>query len=113
MATFAGYLVYGLVGALVATAAVFLPVYLFIVVPGRFFRRHEKHPRLQGFIKGATAAAAGAIAGAAIVIVKDTIVTPVSVAIGAVALVVLVQRKVKVPEPAVVAVAALAGFLLH
>jgi chromate transporter len=113
MATFAGYLVYGLVGALVATAAVFLPVYLFIVVPGRFFRRHEKHPRLQGFVKGATAAAAGAIAGAAIVIGKDTIVAPVSVALGAVALAVLGQRKVKVPEPTVVAVAALAGLLLH
>ena len=58
MATFAGYLVLGVVGAVVATAAVFLPVYLFVVVPGRFFRRHEKHPRLQGFVKGATAAAA-------------------------------------------------------
>jgi hypothetical protein len=46
--------------------AVFLPVYLFVVVPGGFIRRHERHPRLQGFVKGATAAAAGAIAGAAL-----------------------------------------------
>src|SRR5438552_1659823 len=68
MATFAGYLVYGLTGAVVATAAVFLPVYLFVVVPGGLIRRHERHPRLQGFVKGATAAAAGAIAGAAIVL---------------------------------------------
>jgi chromate transporter len=113
MATFAGYLVYGLVGAVVATAAVFLPVYLFVVVPGGFFRRHEKHPRLQGFVKGATAAAAGAIAGAAIVIGKDTIAGPVSVAIGVVALAVLIQRKVKVPEPAVVAIAAVVGLALH
>jgi chromate transporter len=35
MATFAGYLVHGIVGAIVATAAVFLPVYLFAVVPAR------------------------------------------------------------------------------
>ena len=113
MATFAGYLVYGLLGAVVATVAVFVPVYLFVVVPGRFFRRHEKHPRLQGFVTGATAAAAGAIAGAAIVIGRDTIVGPMSVAIGVVALVVLVQRKVKVTEPVVVAVAAVAGLALH
>ncbi len=113
MATFAGYLVFGLVGAVVATVAVFVPVYLFVVVPGGLFRRHEKHPRLQGFVKGATAAAAGAIAGAAIVIGRDTIAGPVSIAIGTVALAALLQPRVRVPEPAVVAVAAAAGLLLH
>lgn len=113
MATFAGYLVYGIVGAVVATAAVFLPVYVFVVVPGRFFRRHERHPRLQGFVKGATAAAAGAIAGAAIVIGRQTIGGWLSAAIGAVALALLLQRRVRVPEPAVVGVGALAGILLH
>ncbi len=113
MATFAGYLVHGIAGAVVATAAVFLPVWLFVVVPGRFFRRHAKHPRLEGFVKGATAAAAGAIAGAAIVIGINTITTPLSAVIGLVALAVLLQKQVRVPEPAVVAVAALAGIALH
>jgi fucose permease len=37
-------------------------------VPGRFFRRFEDHPRLVGFTKGATAAAAGAIAGALVLL---------------------------------------------
>ena len=113
MATFAGYLVFGLVGAVVATVAVFVPVYLFVVVPGRLFRRHEKHPRLQGFVKGATAAAAGAIAGAAIVIGRDTIAGPVSIGVGIIALAALLQPRVRVPEPAVVAVAAAAGLVLH
>lgn len=45
MATFAGYLVDGVIGAVVATLAVFLPVYLLVVVPGGWFRKHEKHPR--------------------------------------------------------------------
>jgi chromate transporter len=58
MATFAGYLVDGIAGALIATVAVFLPVYLFVIVPGRHLRRHGEHPRRQGFIKRATAAAA-------------------------------------------------------
>jgi chromate transporter len=111
MATFAGYLVYGLTGAIVATAAVFLPVYLFVVVPGGFIRRHEQHPRLQGFVKGATAAAAGAIAGAAIVIGEQVISTPASVVIALVALMVLLQRRVKVPEPALVAAAAAVGIV--
>jgi chromate transporter len=111
MATFAGYLVYGLTGAVVATAAVFLPVYLFVVVPGGLIRRHERHPRLQGFVKGATAAAAGAIAGAAIVIGEQVITAASSVVIAIVALVVLLQRRVKVPEPALVAAAAAVGII--
>jgi chromate transporter len=113
MATFAGYLVGGLAGALIATAAVFLPVYLFVVVPGRFVRRFEDHPRLQGFVKGATAAAAGAIAGAAIVIARQTLTGAVSVAISFIALLLLVQPRLKIPEPALVLVAALAGVALH
>ena len=113
MATFAGYLVFGLAGAVVATVAVFLPVYFFVVAPGRLFRRYEEHPRLKGFVKGATAAAAGAIAGAAIVIAGQTIKGPLSVAIGAVALGLLLQPLRRIPEPAVVALAAGAGLLLH
>src|SRR5438876_5537604 len=97
MATFAGYLVYGLIGALVATVAVFLPVYLFVIVPGRALRRHGEHPRLLGFIKGATAAAAGAIAGAAIVIGEQVIASAASVAIAVIALALLLQRRVKGP----------------
>jgi chromate transporter len=113
MAIFGGYLIYGIAGAVIATVAVFVPVYLFIVVPGRFFRRYENHPRLLGFTKGATAAAAGAIAGAAILIARETISGGLSAAIALVALALLLQRRVKVPEPAIVALGAVAGVLLH
>jgi chromate transporter len=113
MATFAGYLVYGILGAIVATVAVFLPVYFFVVVPGRFFRRYERHPRLHGFVQGATAAAAGAIAGAAIVIGRQTVHGPLAALIGVAALALLLQRRIKVPEPALVALAAGVGILVH
>jgi chromate transporter len=111
MATFAGYLLYGLIGALVATVAVFLPVYFFVIVPGRALRRHGEHPRLLGFIKGATAAAAGAIAGAAIIIGEQVITTEASVAIAVITLALLLQRRVKIPEPALVALAAGVGII--
>jgi len=111
MATFAGYLVYGITGAIIATLAVFLPVYLFVVVPGSFIRRHEHHPRLQGFIKAATAAAAGAIAGAAIVIAGQVIDSRRSGVIAVAALAILLQRRRRVPEPALVAAAALVGLI--
>jgi chromate transporter len=111
MATFAGYLVAGIAGALVASVAVFLPVYFFVIIPGRTLRRHSEHPRLAGFIRGATAAAAGAIAGAAIVIGEEVITRPGSVIIALVALALLLQRRAKVPEPALVAAAALVGVI--
>ena len=66
-----------------------------------------------GFVKGATAAAAGAIAGAAVVIARQTISGWLPLVIGLVALAVLVQQKVRVPEPVVVVLAAGAGLLLH
>ncbi|HJQ51279.1 MAG TPA: chromate efflux transporter [Gaiellaceae bacterium] len=113
MGTFAGYLVAGVAGAVIATVAIFTPTYLFVVVPGRLFRRFERHPRLQGFVKGATAAAAGAIAGAAIVIGRETIHGWLPAGIGLVALLLLLQKRIKVPEPTLVAAAAVAGIALH
>src|SRR5881227_374234 len=72
-ATFIGYLVGGLAGAGVATVAIFLPIYLGVVVPGRWFVRHREDARLKAFVKGATAAAAGAIAGATIVLTRRAV----------------------------------------
>jgi chromate transporter len=112
MATFAGYLAYGVAGALIATACVFLPALILVVLPGPLIRRHERHPRLQGFIKGATAAAAGAIAGAAIVIGQDILTDATGVILALIALAVLLQTKVKVKEPALVAAAAVVGLVL-
>jgi chromate transporter len=109
MATFAGYLVAGIAGAFVASVAVFLPVYFFVIIPGRTLRRHAEHPRLAGFIRAATAAAAGAIAGAAVIIGEEVITRPGSVVIALAALALLLQRRVKVPEPAIVAMAASVG----
>lgn len=113
MATFAGYLIYGLTGAVVATVCVFLPVYFFVVAPGRLFRRHEDHLRLKGFVKGATAAASGAIAGAAIIISKQTLGGATAVIISLIALGLLLQPRVKISEPVVVLLAVISGLVVN
>src|SRR5215218_3378747 len=43
---------FGLAGAVVATIAVFLPVYSSWSRPGGSSARYEEHPRLKGFVKG-------------------------------------------------------------
>lgn len=58
----------------VAAVAVFLPVYLFVVVPAPYFRKHRDQPVVKGFVDGVSAAATGAIAGAAYVLATRAIV---------------------------------------
>ncbi len=109
-ATFIGYLVGGYAGALVATVAIFVPIYAGVVLPGRWFVRHTDNPRLRGFVKGATAAAAGAIAGATVVLARDAILDwpTVGIALGALAFVLRFKNR----EPVLVLLAAVAGLAL-
>jgi chromate transporter len=108
---FVGYLVAGFWGAVVAAAGVFLPVYLFVLFIGRYIIRYREHPALKGFVKGATAAASGAIAGATVILGQGSITDPTTVIIGVISLIVLWRWKP--PEPLLVAVAAIVGVVLY
>jgi chromate transporter len=110
-AAFVGYLVAGFPGATVAAAGVFLPVYLFVLFVGRYIVRYREKPALKGFVKGATAAASGAIAGAAVILGQGAIIDMPTAAIGIVGL--LVLWRWKMPEPLLVAIAAVLGVLLY
>jgi chromate transporter len=108
---FIGYLVAGLPGAVVASAATFLPCYLFTILPAPYFRKYGKLPAIVAFVDGVTAAAIGTITGAVIVLGKRSIVDLPTVVLALVAVLVLWKMK-KVPEPLVVGAAALAGLAL-
>ena len=110
-AAFVGYLVAGLLGSIIAAAAVFLPVYLFVLFIGRYIVRYRDHPTLKGFVKGATAAASGAIAGAAVILAEGSIVDLTTIVIAAASFAGL--RAFKLPEPVIIAGAAIAGVLLY
>ncbi len=110
-AAFVGYLVAGFWGALVSAAGVFLPVYLFVLFIGRFILKYREHPALKGFVKGATAAAAGAIAGAAVILGQGSIFDLPTALIGLVSLVIL--WRFKLPELVLIGAAALVGIALY
>ncbi len=110
-ATFIGYLVGGVAGAVVATVAIFLPIYAGVVLPGPWFVRHQENPQIKAFVRGATAAAAGAIGGATFVLSRDVIVDWKTGLIVALALAFVLRFKGK--EPFLVLGAAAAGLLLH
>ena len=71
---FIGYLVAGPAGAVVAALGTFLPCYLFTVIPAPHFRRWSQNGDIRAFVDGVTAAATGAIAGAAFVLGRRAIV---------------------------------------
>ncbi len=107
---FIGYLVAGLYGAAVAAFGVFLPVYLFVVIPSPWFKRHMNQPQLSAFVAGVTAAATGAIAGAAFVLGRRAIVD-IPTTVFAVVTLGIVSRW-KVPEPLLIAAAGIIGLLV-
>ena len=63
-ATFVGYLVAGLWGSIVSTLGIFLPSFVLVLVAASALRRYRKNRYVQGFVKGAYAAAIGTILGA-------------------------------------------------
>jgi chromate transporter len=110
-ATFIGYLAGGLAGAVIATVAIFTPIYLAVVIPGRWFVRHRGNQQVKAFVRGATAAAAGAIAGAVTVLARQAIPDWKTVFLAVAALALSLKWKVK--EPYLVGLGAVAGILLH
>ena len=106
---FIGYLAAGFLGAVAAAVGIFLPVYLFTVIPAPWFSRNRDNALLKAFVLGATSAATGAIAGAVILLARRAIYDGPTAVIALVSLAVL--WRFKVPEPILVAAAGLAGLL--
>jgi len=104
---FIGYLVAGVAGAIAAAMGVFLPVYLIVILLAPSYKRWAKNPQLNAFVRGVTAAATGAIAGAVIVLARRSIYDLPTVCIALASLAVLM--KWKVPEPLLIAAAAFLG----
>lgn len=108
---FIGYLVAGVAGATLAALGVFLPCYLFVVIPATYFRRAVQDARVNAFVAGVTAAATGAIVAAAVVLGRRALLDLPTGVIGVVTLVLLVYTK-KIPEPLVIAAAGVAGIVI-
>jgi chromate transporter len=108
---FIGYLVAGLAGAAVAALATFLPCYLLTILPAPYFRKFAKNATLKAFVDGVTAAATGAIAGAAFVLGRRAIYDVATVLIFVVTLGILLRFK-KIQEPLVIVAAGAVGFLI-
>lgn len=109
---FIGYLVAGFGGAVVAALGTFLPCYVFTVVPAPHFKRLSANQSVRAFVDGVTAAATGAIAGAAFVLGRRALVDW-GAGLIALATLALLWRAKRVPEPLLIVLAGLIGVVLH
>ncbi len=109
-ATFVGYLLAGIAGALAATAGIFSPPVLFVLIATPLLRRYRTSRFAGSFIRGVGSAVVGVLVATTWLIAKSAVIDPATLAIAAVALVVIVATRV--PEPAVIATAGLLGLLL-
>src|SRR5437762_2061312 len=117
-ATFVGYLVAarlggslldGFWGSLVSTVGIFLPSFLLVLIVAPILVRYRMNPNVQGFIKGAYAAAIGTILGACVLLGKIAIGDWLTALIALASLVVLFRWKVS--NPILVAATAVVGLI--
>src|SRR6266849_4614837 len=108
-ATFVGYLVAGFWGSVVSTVGIFLPSFLLVLIAAPLLARHRGNPNVQGFVKGAYAAAIGTILGACILLGRIAVGDWLTALIGLVSLAVLFRWKVS--NPLLIAATAVVGLI--
>jgi len=108
-ATFVGYLVAGFWGATVSTIGIFLPSFLLVLLVAPILTRHRAQPDVQGFVKGAYAAAIGTILGASVLLGRIASGDWLTALIAFSSLLVLFRWKVS--NPMLVAATAIVGII--
>jgi chromate transporter len=90
-ATFIGYILGGVPGALLATLAIFLPSFVFVAIVYPFVPRLRASPSTSAFLDGANAAAVGLMAAVAWQLAASSIIDLLTAALAAIAAVLLIR----------------------
>jgi chromate transporter len=93
-ATFVGYLVAGVPGAILATVGIFLPAFVFVALLHPLVPRLRHYPWTAAMLDGVNVAAVGLMAAVTWLLGREAIVDPVTAAITAVAAFLLIRFRV-------------------
>jgi len=91
--TFIGYMTSGVIGSIVSTACIFLPTFVFVLILAQKIHKFKDNFYLQSLIKGANAAALGAIISTAFILSKDALIDMPTVILFLISLVILFSTK--------------------
>lgn len=93
--TFIGYMTSGVIGSIVSTVCIFLPTFIFVLILAQKIHKFKDNFYLQSLIKGANAAALGAIISTAFILSRDALIDVPTVVLFLVSLAVLFSTKFK------------------
>ena len=88
-ATFVGYLLAGVPGALLATLGIFLPAFVFVAITGPIIPRLRESPILAGLLDGANVVSLALMAGVTWQLARASVLEPIPASIALVALILL------------------------
>jgi chromate transporter len=111
-ATFVGYLMSGMIGALAATVGIFAPPVLFTILATPLLLRYRREPHVTGFVRGVSVTVVGVLVGTTYLVGKEALGDWLTLAIAVISLAVLIYWK-RIPEPLVIAAGALVGLLAY
>jgi chromate transporter len=107
-ATFVGYLVGGLPGALAATLGIFTPAVAFTLLATPLLLRHGRNRRLAGIVRGVTVTVVGVLVGTTWLVARSVVVDVLSVLL-LLAAALAALRWPRLPDPVLVAMGAAVG----
>ncbi len=93
-ATFIGYLVAGVPGAVVATVGIFLPSFVLVAAVGPLIPRMRRSPWTAAALDGVNAAAIGLMAGVGVNLARSALVDPLTTALAVVSFLILLRFRV-------------------
>jgi len=93
-ATFIGYLLGGVPGALLATLAIFLPSFIFVGAASLVIDRIRNSPWASGFLDGVNVASLGLMLGVTIQLASTAVVDPLTILVVLASLLLLLRFKV-------------------
>lgn len=93
-ATFVGYLMAGIPGALVATLGIFLPAYIFVIISNPFIPKLRNSPITASLLDGVNAASLGLMAAVTLSLTAGSITDPFTLFLAGAAIFVLLRYKI-------------------
>jgi len=93
---FIGYKVFGFIGAFVATLAVFLPSFVFILIAAPYLKKIKNIPWVKAFLKGINAAVIGTILASILILIPNALIDIWTILIAIGGFIVLWKYKINV-----------------
>jgi chromate transporter len=93
-ATFVGYLLGGVPGAVIATLAIFLPAFILVAIVRPFVPRLRQSPWFSGLLDGVNVVSLALIIGVTIGLGRVSLIDPLTIAIATLTLIVLLRFKI-------------------